>query len=254
MISSKDATQLDTRMGEVKKNLDALHEFLNSLEAARKEVADLYKAGKPPSQNIKDLMSELNQEITSKTAEIKKINELADHEPADNTVCEYLVMVTEACAAFSTISTGWTMALSKLMKNIMFGKAVPTAVKSGTSAAIPAHDQMRRDEPGWGAKEASKIYAKSKLTIDGLNLKLTKANFASDIVQFASEVLIKIYCGVFKGKLTHHYKLISRNESLKTWLDYGVQSEAAISLRYPKSSSGDIIKMKGNIQRQCHKV
>ena len=39
-----------------------------------------------------------------------------------------------------------------------------------------------------------------------------------------------------------------RNIKRSIWWDYTVESEAAITLRYPKSQSGSVIKMKGNIE------
>ncbi len=86
-----------------------------------------------------------------------------------------------------------------------------------------------------------------------LSNKLDKAGFAGDMIQFATDVLLKVHCGNFKGTLTHSYRLISSNVTDIAWLDYTVESEAALTLRYPKSSSGSVIKMKGNIEGNATK-
>jgi hypothetical protein len=88
--------------------------------------------------------------------------------------------------------------------------------------------------------------------MEGLTSKLGKAGFAGDVVQFATDVLMKVHCGTFKGTLSHYYNYIAKNDNGKSWWDYYVKSEAALVLRYPKSSSG-IIKMKGTIEGNATK-
>lgn len=70
-----------------------------------------------------------------------------------------------------------------------------------------------------------------------------------NIVQFATDFLMKKYCGVFKGRLFHDYTIEFRNSSGQNWWTYGVQMKSALALRYPKEkANGNIIKMKGNIE------
>jgi hypothetical protein len=86
------------------------------------------------------------------------------------------------------------------------------------------------------------------LDAEGLFGKLSAASFTGDIMQFATDVLMKKYCGVFKGDVNHDYKITYRNSAGATWWAYSYKTEAAVTFRYPKNSSGKIIKMKGNIE------
>jgi hypothetical protein len=241
MIGRKDAAILDEKIKAIKENLDALHKLLNSLTKAKQNVGGLLKSGKGLPLSLATHLTELNKKITGKVDEVKKLSETKKHEAADNTVCEYITMVNEACAAFSTLTNFWTLSVRTLIKNITLDKGVPKAVETVNKGRAPA-------EMEWSTKEVSKIYATSLLDADGLNSKLGKAGFAGDVMQFAADVLLKVHCGVYKGKLTHSYRLISRNIKHSVWWDYTVESEAAITLRYPKKYSGTVIKMKGNIE------
>jgi hypothetical protein len=72
---------------------------------------------------------------------------------------------------------------------------------------------------------------------------------AGDVLQFASDVLLKAYCGTLSGEMTHDYTVNFRNSDGETWWKYGVKMKAAVSLRYPKKGAeSGIIKMKGSIE------
>jgi hypothetical protein len=76
-----------------------------------------------------------------------------------------------------------------------------------------------------------------------------KIGIGADIVQFASDVLLKVYCGVFTGDLKHDYTIDFRNSEGKTWWKYGVTMEASFTLRYPKKEiHPTVVKMKGSIE------
>jgi hypothetical protein len=152
-------------------------------------------------------------------------------------------MLNEACAAFSTFTNVWAKTMSSRIQNIILDKAVPKAASEAQGAvgiSAPA------DFP---VKEATKIYATSKFDAKSLTEKLGKAGIAGDILQFATEVLLKIYCEVFTGHFTHGYTIDFRNGKGETWWNYGVSMEATLTLRYPKKNiSGTVIKMKGNLE------
>jgi hypothetical protein len=175
---------------------------------------------------------------------MKSIERLADHKPQDNTVCEHLVMVNEACAAFSTFTNLWTNTAKGLIKNIVLDKGVPKVVdiiNSKTTKVDAPHDFLM--------KEPAKIFATSLADAESLTTKLGKAGIGGDIIQYASDVLLKKYCGVYKGNLKHDYTVIFRNGAGEVWWKYGVEVQATFTLRYPKDkSSGNVIKMKGNIE------
>lgn len=255
MLSPADAGALQDKVKDVKDKVDALKKVLEDLHAAKKEIAALYKSGKIPSKNIRQNLSQLNDMIASQTEAVKKIKGLTQHEPFDNTVCEYIAMLNEACAAFSTFTNGFASSLYGVLKNIMLDKAVPKATEKGIDAAVPdvfSKNEVFGDEAVWGAKEASKIFATANFDMKGLTSKLGKAGFAGDVVQFATDVLMKTHCGVFKGKVEHFYNYMATNSAGQAWWDYTVTSEAAITLRYPKTANG-IIQMKGTIEGNATK-
>jgi hypothetical protein len=282
LISPKDFAALLAKLKVSHERLDGLHQLLNSLKKAKKEIGDLLKSGKKLSLNMRDNLALLNEMITTKAAEIKSMNAIigtasetayfpatfypamnvaslglyfqpgkpvSGYEPSELTICEYIAMVNEACAAFSTITNGWVKTLGGKIKNIILDKAVPKATEKIIHAAVPAMNSsdIGGDGGTFMAKETSKIFAAAKFDMESLTSKLGKAGIAGDVIQFATDVLMKVHCGVFKGKLSHYYTFDARNEKRETWWNYSVVSEAAIILRYPKSNNG-IIKMKGRIE------
>jgi hypothetical protein len=173
---------------------------------------------------------------------MKSIERLADHKPQDNTVCEHLVMVSEACAAFSTFTNLWATSVKGIIKNIVLDKGVPKVVEVINKGRAPSGVE-------WSAKQSSKIFATSLVDAESLTSKLGKAGFGGDVVQYTSDFLLKKYCGVYKGALKHDYTVVFRNGSGEIWWKYGVEVQATFMLRYPKDkNSGSIIKMKGNIE------
>jgi hypothetical protein len=125
MISAKDRAALNAKTAEVKARLDALHQFLKSLKKAKNEIGKLYNSGKAPSANIRSNLVVLNQMMASKSEEVKKLKQILDHEPYDNSVCEYIAILNEACAAFSTLTNFWTNSVREVIKNISSIKPFP---------------------------------------------------------------------------------------------------------------------------------
>jgi hypothetical protein len=207
------------------------------------------KKGKRLPQNFAANLSELNTIMTNQASQMKQLNEMADHKPPDNSICEYLVMVNEACAAFSTFTNVWAKSIGAVIKNIVLDKGVPKAVGEVNQAAggIP-------NPYDFPLKFASKVYATSKFDAQSLSEKLGRAGMAGDCVQFVTDVLLKIYCEVFTGSFTHSYTIDFRNSKGENWWTYGVDMKAVFTLRYPKKNiSSTIIKMKGNLEGNATK-
>ena len=241
-ISSKDKAELQKKIDEVKKNVDAVIKLFQDLNTAGKEIAKLAKSGKNLSPNLAGNLSELNNTLEEQRKKMKQIEEFNNHEPPDNTICEYLVMVNEACAAFSVYTNIECLAIKGIIKNIILDKGVPS------TAGTMANNRLPPDLEFTG-KECSKIFATSLFDAESLSTKLGKAGFAGDLAQFATDVLMKKYCGVFKGSFTHDYTIEFRNTKGQNWWTYGVEMKAVLSLRYPKEKgNGNIIKMKGNLE------
>jgi len=247
-ISAKNKAELDAKMVELKKQVDGVLLLFKDLSKANKEIGILARKGKKLPPNLAGNLSALNDDLSEQASQMKKINEMADHAPLDNTICEYLVMLNEACAAFSTFTNIWAKTMSSRIQNIILDKAVPKVVSEAQGTvgiAAPA------DFP---AKEAAKIYATSKIDAQSLAEKLGKVGIAGDILQFATDVLMKIYCDVFTGHFTHSYTIDFRNGKGETWWNYGVSMEAALTLRSPKKNiSSTVIKMKGNLEGNATK-
>jgi hypothetical protein len=241
-ISSKDKAELQKKIDEIKENVDAAIKLFQDLNTAGKEIARLAKSGTNLSPNLAGNLSALNNTLEDQRKKMKQIEEFNNHEPSDNTICEYLVMVNEACAAFSVYTNIECLAIKGIIKNIALDKGVPTTVGTMVNNRLPPDLEFT-------GKESAKIFATSLVDAESLSTKLGQAGFAGDLVQFATDVLMKKYCGVFKGHLTHNYTIEFRNSSGQNWWTYGVEMKAALFLRYPKENSkGNIIKMKGNLE------
>jgi hypothetical protein len=248
-LGAKDKSELDKKLAEVKEKVDASLKLFKDLNGAAKEITRLCKTGKKLSPNLAGNLSALNNNLTEHARQMKSIGKLADHQPQDNTVCEHLVMVSEACAAFSAFTNFWSTSLKTILLNITLDKGVPKVAETINSKTIDLSSPN-----DFLMKEPSKIFATALADAESLTTKLGTAGFAGDITQFASDFLLKKYCGVFKGEMTHDYTIDFRNKDGVTWWKYGVVMQGALSLRYPKEGSkGKIIKMKGNLEGNATK-
>lgn len=246
-ISPKDKEELEKKMDEVKENVKDLYKLFKDLNKANKEAFQLIKKDKKVPPNFSANLSELNNILNDQASQMKQVNDIANHKPSDNSICEYLVMVNEACAAFSTFTNIWSKSIGTIIKNIVIDKGVPTTVGTMTNNRLPPDIEF-------SGKESAKIFATSLFDAESLSTKLGKAGIAGDIVQFGTDVLMKKYCGVFKGNFKHDYTIEYRNSKGQNWWTYGVKMGAALNLRYPKEgSSGNIIKMKGNLEGNATK-
>ncbi|HEY5464971.1 MAG TPA: hypothetical protein VIJ95_17040 [Hanamia sp.] len=248
-ISTKDKTTLEKKMADVKDKADAALTLFKDVNTAGKQTSDLLKTAKNISLNLSANLSALNDALSDNARQMETISKQTKHQPQDNTICEYCVMINEACAAFSTFTNFWTKSLREVASNIMLDKGVPKAVDvintNGMQVEAP-HDFF--------PKEIAKIYATVKNDAEAFSGKLGKAGVAGDLVQYGSDVILKTYCGTFSGVVTHDYTVNFRNKYGETWWKYGVSMQAALSLRYPKEgSNGKVIKMKGNIEGNATK-
>lgn len=242
-IGSKDKIELEKNMELAKEKIDGLLKLYKDLNIAGKEIAALAKTAKNLSPNLSGNLSALNNHFSEERKKMEQIEEYSNHKPADNTICEYLVMLNEACAAFSVYSNIECFAVKGIIKNIVLDKGVPL-----TTGSINKKANLGQ-LPDFGVKESSKIFATAAYDAESLRSKLGKAGIVGDIIQFATDYLMKKYCGVFKGSLNHSYTIEFRNSSGQNWWTYGVETKAVLALRYPKEKgNGNIIKMKGNIE------
>jgi hypothetical protein len=238
-ISPKDKEELEKKMDELKEKVDDVLLLFKDLGKANKEMMQLARKEKRLPPNFSGYLAELNSTLADQASQMKKINE-AVHKPQDNTICEHLVMVNEACAALST----FTAPVARVIKTAL------ASIMSYATGSKPIDKENTPDKyyTFFPAKIYS-IYSTAKKDADGISTKLTKVGFTADLAQFAGDVLLKKYCGIFKGEIKHDYVIDSRNNDGITWLKYGVVMQGALSLRYPKEGSkGKIIKMKGNIE------
>jgi hypothetical protein len=248
-LGSKDKAELDKKLAEVKEKVDLALKLFKDLNTAAKEITRLCKTGKKLSPNLAGNLSALNNNLSEHASQMKSIGKLADHQPQDNTVCEHLVMVSEACAAFSAFTNFWSTSVKTMLLNISLDKGVPKVAEVINSKTVDLSSPN-----DFLMKEPAKIFATAAADAESLTSKLGTAGFAGDVTQFASDFLLKKYCGVFKGEMTHDYTIDFRNKDGVTWWKYGVVMKGALSLRYPKEGSkGKIIKMKGNLEGNATK-
>ena len=248
-ISSSDKQELDKKMDAVKEKADAVLLLYKDLGKANKEIMLVAKKEKKMPRNFAINFAELDRSFTAQAAEIKRINDFANHTAQDNSICEYIALLNEACAAFQTITNFWSRSVITILANIATDKVTPTVVGGVNEAAGGITGPY-----DFFLKESSKIYATSKLDAQSLTTKLGKAGLAADLSQFALDVLMKTYCGVIKGEIKHDYTINFRNAYGVTWWKYGAEMQGALVLRYPKEGSkGKIIKMKGSIEGNATK-
>lgn len=243
-IGTKDKAELEKKMDDIARKKDKVLKLFTDLNTAGKEIAALARSGKKLSPNLADNLSELNNKLAEERKKMEQIEEYSNHKPADNTVCEYLVMLNEACAAFSVYTNIESKAFVTIIGNIMLDKGVPKAV-----SVVNENQQWLSEPLDFAIKEPAKIFATAGVDAKSLSSELGVAGFAGDMVQFATDFLMKKYCSVFKGNFEHDYTIEFRNSKGENWWTYGVGIKAVLTLRYPKEKDGvNVIKMKGNIE------
>ncbi|MEO7043880.1 MAG: hypothetical protein ABI091_01145, partial [Ferruginibacter sp.] len=246
-LASKDADALQKKMDDFTGKKDQFLKQLDGLAAAGKGVGEVEKKyGGLPSSTLKNL-SDMTDVISTQTNQVEKAIDATDHKAYDNSVCEYLVMVSEACAAFSTFSN-FEGDLSKVIKSIAGDKVGRAVAGYGASSALGS------DAAGKAAGECASLYVGAETESKALVTKFNYASFGGDIVQMCSDGLLKRYCTVLSGELNEKYECKYRNAEKNVWWDYTYTTGATINLRFPKhSSGGNIQKMKGNIEGNATK-
>jgi len=247
-IGNKDKAELEEKMDQLNEKVKLVKKLFEDLGMAMKELGNMSKKGVVMPSSLTKNLSQLNDLMFEQRMQMQKLTEAANHQPYDNTICEYLVLVNEACAAFSTFSNVWSKSAVTIIKNISVDKLLPKGVEAANNSAkvIPADYDAQFKQP-------AKIFAASKVDAEGLASKMGAGGFAGDIIQFATDYLLKKYCGVFKGELKHNYTITYRNKDGATWWSYRYETAAAVTFRYPKTSNGKVIKMKGNIEGNATK-
>lgn len=249
-ISSKDAADLDKKMADIKDKKDAAISLFESINDATTKLGAMIAKGKGLPANLGGNLAELNNALAGQASDMAKLDEFSNHEPLDNTICEYLVMVKEACAAFSTVTNVFSKSIGTILTNITLDKGVPATIGLGTQSIGTPVDP---DKEGV-SKEAGKIFATALTDANSLTSKIGVAGIAGDLVTMTSDYLLKKYCGVYEGTIKHNYTVIFRTGDHQIWWKYGVEMEAAFSLRYPKDKTGGrTIKMKGNMEGNATK-
>jgi len=245
--ATKDDKQIDEKMKEVEENIQSGEKMLTSINEACGKLGKAAKEGKGMPEHVRKSLGELNDIFQKQEVVMKEQVERAKHTPADNTICEYLVMLNEACAAFSTFTNFYSKSILGIVKDVGINKGIPKGVEEVNKKA----NRVNPDNDFW-AKEPAKLTATAVDDISSFSSKLGKAGVAGDFLQYASGVLLKKYCGTFSGELQYHYENIYTEEG-NHWWQYSYDCGAAVSLRYPKSQTGGIIKMKGNIEGNATK-
>lgn len=246
MLSSKDASDLQNKMTTVTQRKDAYMNFLNSMDDAGKQFDALEKQqGLLPTEVVSNF-SKVTDQVLQTSDNMKQANEAANHQPYDNSICEYLVMVKEACAAFGTITGFYTKSMFGLLKNITTGNGLP-----GSAGTIGEKAGLGTDANNIG-KQCTKIASVAAVDAESLASNLLSAGslgFAGDMASFCADHLLDQYCTSMSGDLSEKYECTLRNKGNIVWWNYKYTTSAMISLRCPKTKiSNGILKMKGNIE------
>jgi len=256
-MGAGDVDKLTTGMTKLTQKWTQVKKTLDDIDKAGKGMDDLQKKFGPAPAPIGEGLNNLNDALGKEGQQLESFNNSLDgpgdaggksgHDAYDNTVCEYLTMISEACAAFSTFSN-FTGDLFKITKNIAIDKGVPAAAGAASDAA--GNDANK----GMFYQETAKLFSQAGLDAESLQETMGTAGFAGDLIQMCSGFLMRTYCTVLNGDLQETYTCTYRNEYNTVWWQYTYTTGATITLRAPKSKgSGGMMKMKGNIEGNATK-
>jgi hypothetical protein len=244
-LSNEDAAKLKGKFNETKNKIKALQKFYASANDAGKQFA----INATPAEKTKDFMESISRFVDRLKEDEDHISKFINnkHTPTANTVCEELVIINEAAAAFSTASNIATFPISAIgiIKNIAIDKAVPYSTEAATAGA---NKNVSPTEAN-ATKAGSKFFATAAADGTSLVAQMGTFGFLGDMVSYISDILLKKYCGIIKAKVEHTQTNDFNNSSGEAWWKYSFKTESVMFLRYPKSAGqGNIVKMKGNIE------
>jgi hypothetical protein len=245
--AAKDDKEIDAKMKEAEDKIEAGEKMLTSINEACGKLGKAAKEGKGMPQYVRENLGELNDIFKKQESVMKEQVERAKHKPADNTICEYLVILNEACAAFSTFTNFYGKTILGSLKSIAIDKGITKGVETANKAA-----KIKAPDDDFWAKESEKLTVTAVDDVKAFSDGLGKAGVAGDLIQYASDVLLKKYCGTYSGEMQYHYEIVFRDQG-QDWWHYSYDCGATVKLRYPKNQSGGIIKMKGNIEGNATK-
>ena len=244
--ASKDKKEIDEKMKDVEEKIGSADKMLTSVNEACGKLGEVAKDGKGMPASIRKDLAKLNDIFQRQEEVMTEQVERSKHQPSENTICEYIVMLNEACAAFSTFTNLYGKsvieALMAIPKNVALDKGVPKGVEVANKSA---KDVLGNNE--FWIKESSKITATAIVDAESLVTKMGAAGIVGDLLQYAGDYLMKKYCVTYSGQLKYHYENIYSHEG-GNWWKYTYDCGAKVSFRYPKTQNGGIIKMKGTIE------
>ncbi|MDB5156015.1 MAG: hypothetical protein JWR50_722 [Mucilaginibacter sp.] len=247
-LTSADAQELKKKMDDVTAKKEIVIKLYNDLDKMGKGIDGIEKKSGPIPPDISANLSKATDLLSNQARQMEIANQMADHQPADNTICEYLVMANEACAAFSTFTNVWAKSLGGVLKNIAIDKVVPAGAGATNGAAGASGDAANIH------KECDKVATSAITDAESLTSKLSIGGFAGDLAQMLIDHFLKKYCVVMSGTLSEEYQCTYRNKDKAVWWQYSYITGATVSMRYPKNNQGgNIIKMKGNIEGNATK-
>jgi hypothetical protein len=242
-LSSKDAAEADKKLAKGEEQANTLIAAFENINTAGKTFSAAAKKGEVLPVNLSHNLSALKNELAAYNTSSQILLDNIEHRTNPYTICETLVMVSEACAALST-ATNFAVKGAGFLKNIFLDKVI-SFTASGLNDAAPGLTKMPSDKVALGVKYLTNAH----LDLEGLSTGIGKLGIAGDLAQYAANILLKNYCGVFEGNVTHSYNVDFRNSDGVTWWKYGYNTGAKIVLRYPKTmGNGKVVNMKGHIE------
>src|SRR5450631_2196677 len=158
LLGQSDADQLQKTMDKVTKDKDQVVKFLDDLGTMGKGLDGIEKKYGGLPAGAAENLSQLSSMLSTQAQQVKQANAIVDHKSYDLTICEALVIVSEACAAFSAFTNVWAKSSVLVLKNITLDKGIPNAASVSGAPAASA--------PMMG--EISKVAATSVLDADAL--------------------------------------------------------------------------------------
>jgi hypothetical protein len=204
------------------------------------------------SPELQSNLTFLTDGINQQASEMGALNKAAAHKPYDNTICEYIQMVTEVCAAFSSFTAFFNpkgvlqTSVAGIAKNVVMDKGITTVESASRPNASGTGSDIYKEV----SKQAIALTDDSK----ALSTEMGQAGLAGDLIQMCSNYIMSKYCGVLSGDMSQDYKCTFNNNDHQTWWEYTYHNEATVNLRYLKSAAtSSLIKMKGNIEGNATK-
>lgn len=259
--AKQEVAKVKTKLKEFDDGFGKIKKALKDLETLSKKHPDLKAIAAP---QLGQLGSKL-QESSDLLKQVEK--DFGKSKANEGDICNRYYRVGEACSLFSTTMNFASGGIVAIGKSILIDKVWPKLEEYAEKELNKKYAENNLGKKEFTSVDRLLLTQAGKTGLSGLDnlTSLSSKSFGAgmigDLVQFASNELMKKYCTEYKGPISGDYELEFKNNG-KMYMRYKLTYEGKISMycskqnleSAQKASSSKIPKFSGYIEGNVTKV